>query len=137
MKYPRVFSLVLKLAGIVFLVFFLTSGVFDTTLAFKNRIFRTGALVFSVIAWRYFEELKKIENHFFPLIFFSFLFLGIFNAFFRVVKITPFSASVFLLLFVATALIKVLLTFKNVKYTKSDPVVYSVLGFFSFMSLAG
>lgn len=137
MKYHSVFSLVLKLVGIVFLVFFLTSGVFETTSAFKNRIFRTGALAFSVIAWRYFEELKKIENHFFPLIYFSFLFLGIFNAFFQVVKITPFSASVFLLLFVTTALIKSLFTFKNVKYKKSDPVVYSVLGFFSFMSLAG
>ncbi len=137
MKYPREFSLFLRLTGIVFLVFFLCSETFGLSQQVKHRLMRTGALSISIVFWRYFEEFKKKEENALPLLFFIFLFAGIFNAFFPLIRMTSAQASFFLAVFLLTACAKLVLSYKYSNLKKLRVIAYPLLGLFSFLSLAG
>ncbi|MBN1150123.1 hypothetical protein JXA84_02755 [candidate division WOR-3 bacterium] len=136
MKYPREFSLVLRLAGVAFLLIFLLSGTFQLTPNLKNRLIRTAVIALSVIALRYAEEKKKGEKAFWVLVFFALLFAGIFNAFFQFLTVCAVVSVVCLILFVFLATVKILLIYRIGRKRRAELFFYPSLGILSFLSLA-
>lgn len=135
LNYPPLFSFIFRIAGIAALIVILLSNFFNLSISVKDILLRIGILAIVLLSWRFIEEKKREEQPRVSLVFYGLFFLGIANAFLKIIKLQPFLSLLFLFLFCFVVLIEVILLFNKKISNRSDVIIFPLLGFLSFLTL--
>lgn len=135
LNYPPLFSFIFRIAGIAVLIVILLSNFFNLSNSVKDILLRIGILAIVLLSWRFIEEKKREEQPRVSLVFYGLFFLGIANAFIKIVKLQSFFSILFLFLFCFVVLIEVILIFNKKTSNRSDVIIFPLLGFLSFLTL--
>jgi hypothetical protein len=134
--YNRDNSFIFRIIGISGLVAILMTNYFPIHIYTKQLILRFGIFAVVLLSWRYIEDKKRENPSKLTLLFYGFLFLGIFNAFVKLLKIDMHISILCLGIFAGAAIIQSCLIWFKRYNSKSDWITYLILSLSSFLTIA-
>ncbi|MGC9366864.1 MAG: hypothetical protein ACP5FK_07465 [bacterium] len=134
--YNRDSSFIFRIVGIIALAAILMTNYFPIETYTKQLILRFGIFAIVLLSWRYVEDKKRETPSKLNLIFYGFLFLGIFNSFIKLIKVDMFFSLVCLGIFTTGVIVQCLLVWFKKYNLKSDWFLYLVLSLSSFFTVA-
>lgn len=134
--YNRDSSFIFRIVGIIALVAILMTNYFPIQTYTKQLILRFGIFAIVLLSWRYVEDKKRKTPSNLILIFYGFVFLGIFNAFAKMIKVDMIISLVSLGIFTVAVIVQSLLIWFQKYNLKSDWFLYLILSLSSFFTVA-